>query len=287
MSKKMYHIEGPCPDNEALALRLQDGDELAATMLLSQNENYLTSVARRLRRQCKNSGILEDLKQEGALALLDAARRYRYDSGAKFLTYAAKAVFSAMFDCLAKTSLPADLPRDRYRSIRRVAFLISERKFDCSESDLLQAICDELKVSQKVARTLLADYRALFQYEYLEDAEEDIAWGDDPATILDRSERKRLAVKLLDEVLTPRERNVVIYHLGIGMTEEMTFQELSIRLNYNDPSAAQKVYDRAIKKLHEHLYGSELGVWLHANAALREALRRPESGGAVTRREPC
>ncbi len=287
MSKKMYHIEGPCPDNEELALRLQDGDELAATMLLSQNENYLTSVARRLRRQCKNSGILEDLKQEGALALLDAARRYRYDSGAKFLTYAAKAVFSAMFDCLAKTSLPADLPRDRYRSIRRVAFLISERKFDCSESDLLQAVCDELKVSQKVARTLLADYRALFQYEYLEDAEEDIAWGDDPATILDRSERKRLAVKLLDEALTPRERNVVIYHLGIGLAGEMTFHELSIRLNYNDPSAAQKVYDRAIKKLHERLYGSELGVWLHANAVFREALRRPESGGVVIRREPC
>ena len=90
MSKGMYHIEGPCPDNEVLVLRLQDGDELAATMLLSQNENYLTSVAKRLLRQCKNSGALEDLKQEGALALLDAARRYRYDSGAKFLTYAAK-----------------------------------------------------------------------------------------------------------------------------------------------------------------------------------------------------
>ena len=87
-------------------------------------------------------------------------------------------------------------------------------------------------------------------------------------------------------MLTPRERNVVKNHLGIGQPEGMTFREISIRLNYNDPSAAQKVYDRAIKKLHEHFYDSELGAWLHANAALREALRRPEDGGTVTRREP-
>lgn len=287
MSKGMYHIEGPCPDNEALVLRLQDGDELAASMLLSQNENYLTSVAKRLLRQCKNSGALEDLKQEGALALIDAAHRYRYDGGATLLTYAADAIFSAMFDCLAKISMPAGLPRDRYRSIRRVALLIAEQERGRSENDLLQAICDELSVSQKVAKNLLADYRALFKYEYFEDAEENISWDDDPATILDRSERKRLAVKLLDEVLTPRERNVVIYHLGIGQPEGMTFQELSIRLNYNDPSAAQKVYDRAIKKLHEHFCDSELGVWLHANAVFREALRSPEDGGTVIRRESC
>jgi len=287
MSEGMYQIKGTCLDNEALALRLQDGDELAASMLLSQNENYLTSVAKRLLRQCKNSGALEDLKQEGALSLIDAAHRYRYDGGATLLTYAADAIFSAMFDCLAKISMPAGLPRDRYRSIRRVAILIAEQERGRSENDLLQVICDELSVSQKVARNLLEDYRALFQCEYLDDVEEDTAWDDDPAAILDRYERERLAIKLLDEALTPRERNVVIYHLGIDQPEGMTFQELSIRLNYNDPSAAQKVYDRAIKKLHEHLYDSELGIWLHANAAFREALRRPEDGGTVTHKEPC
>ncbi len=287
MPKEMYHIEGTCPDNDVLALRLQDGDELAASMLLSQNENYLKRVAKRLLRQCKNSGALEDLIQEGALALIDVAHRYRYDSGATLLTYATDAVFSAMFDCLAKTSMPVGLPRDRYRSIRRVALLIAEQERDRSENDLLQAVCDELTVSQKVARNLLADYRALFQCEYLDDVEEDIAWDDDPATIFDRSERKRLAVKLLDEALTPRERNVVIHHLGIDQPEGKTFQELSIRLNYNDPSAAQKVFDRANRKLQEHLWDSELGVWLRANAAFREALRRPEDGGTVVRREPC
>lgn len=287
MSKGMYHIEESCLNNETLAIQMQGGNEFAASMLLSQNENYLTSVAKRLLRQCKNSGALEDLKQEGALALIDAAHRYRYDGGATLLTYAAGAIFSAMFDCLAKISMPAGLPRDRYRSIRRVALLIAEQERGRSENDLLQVICDELSVSQKVARDLLADYRALFRYEYLEDVEDDVLWGDDPATILDRSERERLAVKLLDEALTPRERNVVKKYLGISQSEEMTFREISIRLNYNDPSAAQKVYDRAIKKLHEHFRDSELGVWLRANSAFREALRRPEDGGTVVRREPC
>lgn len=71
MTKNMYTVSGDGPCNEELALRMQVGDKNAAGQLVSQNEGYLTDLARAYTPWCE----MEDLKQEAALALLDAAER--------------------------------------------------------------------------------------------------------------------------------------------------------------------------------------------------------------------
>lgn len=82
----------------------------------------------------------------------------------------------------------------------------------------------------------------------------------------------------MEEVLTPRELNLVRCYLGIGQPEEqgMTFQELSVQLNYNGPSGAEKAYKRAIRKLKQNLHGGAYGVWLDVQRAIREARRKVE-----------
>ena len=85
----MYLRDGPSRSNEALALEIQGGDSDAAALLLSQNEGYLTMLARRCCGPYSQHSLAEDLKQEGALALLDAARRYDPSVGTRLLTYAA------------------------------------------------------------------------------------------------------------------------------------------------------------------------------------------------------
>ena len=65
MTKNMYTVAGDGPCNEELALRMQAGDKNAAERLVSQNEGYLTDLARAYTPWCK----MEDLKQEAALAL--------------------------------------------------------------------------------------------------------------------------------------------------------------------------------------------------------------------------
>ena len=64
--KNMYTAAGDSLCNEELALRMQAGDKNAAERLISQNEGYLTKLARVYIPWCE----LEDLKQEAALALL-------------------------------------------------------------------------------------------------------------------------------------------------------------------------------------------------------------------------
>ena len=97
----MYCCDDLCPSNEELALRIQDGDPQAAPLLLSQNEGYLTMLAASYCEQFSQDFLVDDLKQEGALALLDAATRYDFSYGTKLLTYATPAIETAMRDCAA------------------------------------------------------------------------------------------------------------------------------------------------------------------------------------------
>ena len=82
----------------------------------------------------------------------------------------------------------------------------------------------------------------------------------------------------MEEVLTPRELNLVRSYLGIGQPDEvgMTFQELAIYLNYNGPSGAEKAYKAALRKLKRDLYGGAYGRWLSAQKAIREAKAEAE-----------
>lgn len=61
----MYRCDTPCPSNEQLAQRIQDGDPQAAPLLLSQNEGYLTMLAISYCEQFSQDFLVDDLEQEG------------------------------------------------------------------------------------------------------------------------------------------------------------------------------------------------------------------------------
>ena len=237
MPKNMYTIAGDGPCNEELALRIQAGDKNAAERLIAQNEGYLTELARAYTPWCET----EDLKQEAALALLDAAGRFDPAYGTKLLTYATPAIEAALSDYAAQYSSSLSIPISRYNQLRRVAYLCAEG-WDSSDAELVKVVCGELNVSAKVAGALIKEYRTLFCVRRLGDDVFSVSCGGDPAIAYDRLMRRTLLMQRMEEVLTPRELNLVRSYLGIGQPDEagMTFQELAIRLNYNGPSGAEK-----------------------------------------------
>lgn len=268
----IYLCDAPCPSNEELAQRIQEGDSEAASLLLSQNEGYLTMLAASYCEQFSQDFLVDDLKQEGALALLDAAQRFEPSMGTRLLTYATPAIETAMRDCSAQSSFSLSLPLDRYYQLRQVAFLCATHEQD-AEADLLTTIQEKLAVSAKVAKRLLEEYRTVFQIESLGERVFDISFGGDPAKAYDRFVRRTLLLQRMEEVLSPRELNLVRCYLGIGQPNEqgMTFQELAIRLNYNGPSGAEKAYKAAIRKLKKQLNDGAYGQWLSIQKAIRKA----------------
>ena len=242
MTKNMYTVAGDSPCNEELALRIQAGDKSAAERLISQNEGYLTGLARAYTPWCET----EDLKQEAALALLDAAGHFDPTHGTKLLTYATPVMEAAMMDYAAQYSSSLSIPVSRYNQLRRVAYLCAEA-CDSSDAKLVKVVCGELNVSAKVAGALIKEYRTLL-------------------------------MQRIGEVLMPRALNLVRSYLGIGQPDEagMTFQELAIYLNYNGLSGAEKAFKAALRKLKKDLYGGVYGRWLSAQKAIRTAKAEAE-----------
>ena len=273
MTKNMYTVAGDGPCNEELALRMQAGDKNAAERLVSQNEGYLTDLARAYTPRCE----MEDLKQEAALALLDAAGRFDPAYGTKLLTYATPAIEAALSDYASRYAFPLSVPTSRGSQLRTVVHLCAEAQ-DASESELTKAVCEKLKISSKSAEALLKEYQTLCCTRQLGDDVFSISCGGDPAVAYDRLMRRTLLMQRMEEVLTPRELNLVRSYLGIGQPDEvgMTFQELAIRLNYNGPSGAEKAYKAALRKLKKDLYDGAYGRWLSAQKAIRAAKAEAE-----------
>ena len=273
MARNMYTVAGDSPCNEALALRIQIGDKNAAERLIAQNEGYLTELARAYMPWCE----MEDLKQEAALALLDAAWHFDPAHGTKLLTYAMPAIEAALSDYAARYSSSLSIPISRYNQLRRVAYLCAEG-WDTSDAELVKMVCGKLNVSVKVAGALIKEYRTLFCVRQLGDDVFSVSCGGDPAVAYDRLMRRTLLMQRMEEVLTPRELNLVRSYLGIGQPDQvgMTFQELAIYLNYNGPSGAEKAYKAALRKLKKDLYGGAYGRWLSAQKAIREAKAEAE-----------
>lgn len=257
MALHMYTVAGDCPDNEELARRVQNGDKNAAELLISNNDGYLTELA--VKHSTRRD--IEDLKQEGAMVLLDAAKKFDSSYGTKLLTYATPAIESAMIAFGRCVSTTLAVPTGRYRKLRRVAYICAEAQ-DESESALVHDICKNLNVSTKAATELLKDYLTIYHVGQFEDDMFDSDRGD-PAKGYDRYMREIFALQMIEDILSPRELNVVKCYLGIGQPngEGMTFQKLAIQLNYNDESGAKKVYDRAIDKLKKGLSSSVYGQW--------------------------
>ena len=273
VTKNMYTVAGDGPCNEELALRIQAGDKNAAERLVAQNEGYLTELARAYTLWCE----MEDLKQEGALALLDAAGRFDPAYGTKLLTYATPVMEAVLSDYAARYAFPLSVPTSRGSQLRTVAHLCAEAQ-DTSEAELTKAVCEKLKVSSKAAETLLKEYHALYRARQLGDDVFSVSCGGDPAVAYDRLMRRTLLMQRMEQVLTPRELNLVRSYLGIGQPDEvgMTFQELAIYLNYNGPSGAEKAYKAALRKLKKDLYGGAYGQWLSAQKAIRSAKAEAE-----------
>lgn len=273
MAKNMYTVAGDGPYNEELALRIQAGDKNAEERLIAQNEGYLTDLVRAYTPRCE----MEDLKQEAALALLDAAGRFDPAYGTKLLTYATPAIEAVLSDYAAQYSSSLSIPISRYNQLRRVAHLCAEG-WDASDAELVKVVCGELSVSAKVAGALIKEYRTLFCVRQLGDDVFSVSCGGDPAVTYDRLMRRTLLMQRMEQVLTPRELNLVRSYLGIGQPDEvgMTFQELAIRLNYNGPSGAEKAYKTALQKLRKNLYSGTYGQWLSAQRAIRAAKAETE-----------
>lgn len=133
-------------DNEQLVARIMAGDNEAENMLQlwKQNKGFIAMIARRYSAGAE----MEDLEQEGYIALCEAVQHYEPDRGMSFISYAAFWIKRRMRIC-ADNSRTVRLSFNAGDEVRQYQKIIREyrQEYGCDPSD--RELCGFLYVSRE------------------------------------------------------------------------------------------------------------------------------------------
>lgn len=110
--------------NEQLCLRIQAGEDVGKNMfsLYEQNKGLIYSIAKKYSMY----GELEDLTQEGYIALDAAAYSYDPEAGAAFSTYAMKYIKGHLLKYLRKDTAPLHIPEYMQENARKYLAFVDQ-----------------------------------------------------------------------------------------------------------------------------------------------------------------
>lgn len=175
-------------DNEQLVTRIQAGEDVAGNMLKlwEQNRGFIGKTARRYSAGAE----MEDLEQEGYIALCEAAWHYDVTRGAPFISYAAFWLKRRMRDCVDNNQ-PVRLSANAEEEVREYRKIVREyrQEYGCEPSEW--ELCGLLRISrEKLDHTReaaqMGNIRSLD--EPLPGIDEDVSLGDTVASGEDMEE---------------------------------------------------------------------------------------------------
>lgn len=249
-----------------LAVRIQQGDQVALERMVQANLRFVVSVAKKY----QGMGLsLSDLINEGNLGVLKAAEKFDHTKGFKFISYAVWWIRQNIIKALEDNSRVVRIPSNKLDAIYKVkkASAGLEQQFERMPTSAELAEALDLKVDL-VTGCLKLDQRSVSL---------DAPMNDDPGagTRLDvmSDEANRPADHSLDamdlargiegvmDVLTVREADCLRMLFGLGGQRICTLEEVAIRFEVTRERARQ-IRDKALGKLRQQSAVVDMKVYL-------------------------
>jgi RNA polymerase sigma factor for flagellar operon FliA len=207
--------------------------------LLEKYQSLVERVARRLVWRTGMQSAYDDLWSAGALALLEAGRRYDPAKGASFATFAEHRVRGAMIDELRSMD---HLPR----RLRNRTDDMAKAKRKLEETLGREATVDEIAEELELDIEEVAGIAALMEPHLpLDSVLHRVTSADDSDEALQRAETVRRLTRAIED-LPERLRMVLALHYD----EDLTYREIAKLLQVSEPRVCQ-LHSDALKKLRE------------------------------------
>jgi RNA polymerase primary sigma factor len=242
------------PEEEiSLTRAVQAGDRLAKQRLIESNMRLVINIAKTYR----NRAIpLEDLIQEGAIGLMQAAERFDPEKGFRFSTYATHWIRQAIGRAIDNKSKAIRLPAHVSQSLRKVERerirLARELGYDPSPDQLAAA----LGLGTKKLLTLLQSSQDLLSLDMtvgdsggvtLGGLIRDRNLGSDPENLVLDQEMIGELQRILSE-LNDREQRVMRLRFRLDETEAPVQEDIAKEMKLSRERVRQ-IEVQAIKKL--------------------------------------
>ena len=203
-----------------------------------QNKEMVEACADKLCRQFHCEQLREDLISAGTLAVLTYADRYNPAGEATLSTFLYPYIIGAMKRELENSLYPVSLSKREFETLRvqgYLSFLSLDEQYGDNGEPVVQIRDAHADVEQIVLHKI-----------YLEIMEQE--FGN----------------------LSFKEREILGGFSGAFGHEQRTLADLGEQFDLTE-SAAAKAKDKALKRLTDACFNGEIGVWLSAQKAVREA----------------
>jgi RNA polymerase primary sigma factor len=238
----------------ALTRAVQQGDAQAKSRLIESNMRLVINIAKGYR----NRAIpLEDLIQEGAIGLMQAAERFDPDKGFRFSTYATHWIRQAIGRAIDNKSKAIRLPAHVSQSIRKIERVKSELARELGREPTLEQIAVVMGLTPKKLQTLMQSSQDLLSLDMsigdsggmtLAGLIRDDSESDPETVVLDKEVLDELH-QILSE-LNDREQRVMRMRFQVGEpdTSSPDPEEVAKELKLSRERVRQ-IEVQAIKKL--------------------------------------
>ena len=234
-----------------LAQRIKKGDRLALEKLTKANLRFVVSVA----KQYQNQGLtLPDLINEGNLGLIKAAEKFDETRGFKFISYAVWWIRQSILQALAEQSRIVRLPLNQVGSLNKINKAFSRFVQENERTPSPEELADKLELPKdKVVDTMRVSGRHVSVDAPFAIGEESsllVVLVNDDSPNADNTLINESLIREIDRslaTLTDRERDILKYFFGIGVSE-MTLEEIGDNFGLTRERVRQ-IKEKAIRRL--------------------------------------
>lgn len=252
--------------NEELVSRIKSADEPAIYMeeLWNQNLLFIRNIAGRYHAQAD----IEDLMQEGYLALCQAVKSYRPDEGSKFLSYAGYWIKKRMLEYIRCTNV-IRIPGRRQREISSYEKFIAGFEADNGRKPGMKEIRHGLGLNDKEVQGIERDIqlrRAASLNSAIESEDADVTLSDViPALddvedlVIDRDEIHDLTkeIQVLLGLLPKEQADVLKLRYWRGFTVNQTGECMGM-----SPAEVRRLERKALNELRKPFCSDRLRIFL-------------------------
>lgn len=248
-------------EEEALARRLEKGDEEARRTLIRSNLRLVVTIAKKY----MNLGLsFLDLVEEGNLGLMKAVDKYDVNRGCKLSTYASWWIKQAMMRSLANQGKMIRIPVylvEKISAVNKASEILFKRMGRRASP---QEIADHLKMEPgKVAELLSMSKNPESLHEAIgEDGVSELidVISDEGSANPKRSIAEHLVQDNILELLSKmdeREAKIVTWRFGLFGDPPKTLEDIGQKLGITRERVRQ-INESAVKKMRELLKGKNL-----------------------------
>jgi len=241
--------------------------EIVQNKLVKSNLRLVVSIAKRY----YNSGIpFIDIIDEGNIGLIEAVRRFDYEKGYKFSTYAVWWIRQRIIKIISVKNHAITLPIYVSRIIRNSIQISRKLNQTLGREPSNNELADEMKIDRKTFASIMVFSQEMssidgFFTDNNSNTNEIISFIEDKTTVSPHHEMISANLKsIIDEALKhldEKERTVLIARFGLDGNSSKTLKETGEQLNLTRERVRQ-IQIKALKKIRELNLSKELKSFL-------------------------